>query len=252
MVSAKVLAEYKELIANTRLDLEEHLEAIQDRLKTLAPIAGKKSNDERQTILKEMESTKHCISICTGVSEHIQQLQSNSDSQKSTESNSSDSNTAVAERNTPTAADFVLADSLNFCLENLSMTKSQLSTCLENMVRQLNTENTENLNPDTEGGASELNVMEAEAKSIRERLAYFSQASARSEQYRVNVFEDISAGEDSHQVIVSTVGDLISAKRITGGDRSVHLMGQMSDAALQQLSQDGRLPLGRDGPDRQP
>ena len=43
--------------------------------------------------------------------------------------------------------------------------------------------------------------------------------------------------DDGHQVIVSTVGDLISAKRVTAGARSVQLMGQISDDSLRHFSQ---------------
>ena len=34
---------------------------------------------------------------------------------------------------------------------------------------------------------------------------------------RTNVFEDVSAAQDAHQVIAATFGDLISAKRVTAG-----------------------------------
>jgi hypothetical protein len=251
VVSAQVLVDYKELITNTKIDLETHLEIIQERLELLVPASGPVSEDERQKILKEMESTRQCISICGRVSDHIKQIQSESSSQTDSDTTSGASNAAVAERNTPTAADLVLANSLNFCLENLNITKDQLSTGLQKMLRQLDNESAQRIDIESEN-VSEQDAMEAEAKSIRERLAYFSQASARSEQYRTNVFEDVKTEGDSHQVLVSTVGDLISAKRITGGERTVQLMGQMSDASLQQLSQDGRLPSGRNGPRRQP
>ncbi|KAI9710011.1 MAG: hypothetical protein M1828_002340 [Chrysothrix sp. TS-e1954] len=49
---------------------------------------------------------------------------------------------------------------------------------------------------------------------------------------------NISATHDAHQVIVATLGDLITARRITAGARSTQWLGQMSDASLQQLSKD--------------
>lgn len=39
----------------------------------------------------------------------------------------------------------------------------------------------------------------------------------RVDQARTNVFEDVSAAQDAHQVIAATLGDLISAKRVTAG-----------------------------------
>jgi hypothetical protein len=44
--------------------------------------------------------------------------------------------------------------------------------------------------------------------------------------------------DDGHQLIISTMGDLISARRVTVGSRSIQWLGQMSDTSLQQLSKD--------------
>ena len=49
---------------------------------------------------------------------------------------------------------------------------------------------------------------------------------------RINVFEDIEIAGDEHPPIVATLGDLISAKRVTVGARSTQWLGQMPDASL--------------------
>jgi hypothetical protein len=54
---------------------------------------------------------------------------------------------------------------------------------------------------------------------------------------RTNFFEDISTADDGHQILVSTIGDLISARRVTAGARSRQWLGQMSDETIQKLSQ---------------
>lgn len=46
-------------------------------------------------------------------------------------------------------------------------------------------------------------------------------------------FEDVKMAEDGRQVIVATLGDLISAKRITIVPRSLQVLRQMSDDSLQ-------------------
>ncbi|KAF2802726.1 uncharacterized protein BDZ99DRAFT_468700 [Mytilinidion resinicola] len=75
-----------------------------------------------------------------------------------------------------------------------------------------------------------------ETESVKECLAICNHAAKHIDEARTNVFEDVSAAEDAHQVIVSTFGDLISAKRVTAGVRATQLLGQMSDATLQQLA----------------
>ena len=50
-----------------------------------------------------------------------------------------------------------------------------------------------------------------------------------------NVFQGIIAGPDSHQVIVSTCSDLVSAKGVTAMRGAVQWLGQMSDTTLQHV-----------------
>ena len=41
-----------------------------------------------------------------------------------------------------------------------------------------------------------------------------------------------SMADDGHQLILSSMADLISARRVTIGSRSTEWLGQMSDASL--------------------
>jgi hypothetical protein len=67
--------------------------------------------------------------------------------------------------------------------------------------------------------------------------------STQIDQIRTNVFEGVSAAEDAHQVVVSTCGDLVSARNVTVGARSTQWLGQVSDTTLHQFSRD-RGPIG--------
>jgi hypothetical protein len=80
--------------------------------------------------------------------------------------------------------------------------------------------------------------IQEEIDSIKQCLAICAEASVQAGQDRTNIFEDVSMTDDGRQAIVSTIGDLISAKRITAGARSMQLMGQMSDESLQHFSGD--------------
>lgn len=51
------------------------------------------------------------------------------------------------------------------------------------------------------------------------------------------VFEDILAAKEANQLIIVAPGNSVSAKRVTAGFGATQVLGQMSDAALQQLSQ---------------
>jgi hypothetical protein len=51
------------------------------------------------------------------------------------------------------------------------------------------------------------------------------------------VLEDVSAAHDAYQIIVSTSGNPISAKRVSAETRALQCTGQMSEATIQKLSQ---------------
>jgi cell division protein FtsB len=88
--------------------------------------------------------------------------------------------------------------------------------------------------------------MQAEIDSAKECLAVCAQASEHADKVRTNAFEDVSAAQDANQVIVSTLGDLISAKRVTAGVGATQWLGQMSDATLQQLARGRGVDLSSD------
>jgi hypothetical protein len=75
-----------------------------------------------------------------------------------------------------------------------------------------------------------------EIDSIKMCLSVCNDAKKHVAEVRINVFEDVAAAEDADQIIVSTFGDLISAKRVTAGIGATQWLGQMSDAALQDLA----------------
>lgn len=91
--------------------------------------------------------------------------------------------------------------------------------------------------------ATEREKVQEEKDSTKQCLTICAQASQHVDQVRTHVFEDISADRDSHQVIISTSGDLIVAKRITAGVGATQWLGQISDAVIEQLSRDRGLDV---------
>lgn len=83
--------------------------------------------------------------------------------------------------------------------------------------------------------------MQAEKESIKQCLAICAQASEQADQFRINVFEDVSAAKDAHQWIGATLGDLISAKQATAELVATRRPGHMSDADIRHISRDRAL-----------
>jgi hypothetical protein len=86
--------------------------------------------------------------------------------------------------------------------------------------------------------AAEQDQIQEKKDCIKQCLAICTHASKQVDQFQTNIFEDVSTAQDAHQVVISTLGDLVSARHITAGVRSTQWLGQMSDATLQQLSRD--------------
>ena len=96
--------------------------------------------------------------------------------------------------------------------------------------------------------AAEQERIQEKIDSIKQCVAICAEASVKAGQDRTNSFEDVSMTDDGRQAIVSTIGDLISAKRITAGARSMQLMGQISDESLQHFSRDRHHATEEKGP----
>lgn len=232
-ITFNVLNEYKELIANTTADLEEHLKQIDDKLG--GPSQGVQLSDEdllqRQQIQEERESAQKCLEICEGVLTHISQVYPTvADDAPTPPGGYLEALTALS--GVPSAR-ATTADAFQVCKEQLNDTAARLEKHLRHINSQLETSSSRALFKEQ---ASELEGIEEEMDSVKQCISICMQASRRANQEGTNVFEDVLTADDGHQVLVSTFGALISAKRVTAGSRSRQWLGQMSDESLQTLT----------------
>jgi hypothetical protein len=242
-VAVNVLKEYKQMITNTTSDLEEHLQKIDTELQTLYLQGTGISNEdttERQRIQEERESTQQCLDICAQVLTQIDQLQPNAFINISAAYQA-----PVTTLSGLTSAQLVTSNAFKACKERLTNTTTQLERQLQDINNRLQKFSSQPLNISNEEGA-EQERMKEERDCIKQSLDICTEAFRQANQERTNVFEDISMADNGYQVLVSTVGDLISARRVTVGSGSLQIVGQMSDDSLQQFSQD----LGHTGTEK--
>jgi conjugal transfer/entry exclusion protein len=237
-VTADVLKEYKELIANTTTDLEDHLQEIERKLQTL-PLRGDTISDEdvaeRERMQKEKDSTKQCLAICAQVLEQVSQVRPNvfEDISAANDAYQVD----ISTRGGLIPAKRVTAKVLEEFQDKLTATTSDLNENLQKINIRLQRHPSPGariLDEDT----AERKRLQEEFDSIKQCLAICTQASEKADQVRTNVFEDVSAAKDAHQLIISTLGDLVLAKQVTAGLGADQWLGQMADATVQQLSRD--------------
>jgi DNA repair exonuclease SbcCD ATPase subunit len=236
-VTATVLKEYKEMIANTTTDLEDHLQKIDNKLDSFSLQDMRISDEgtaERQQMQEERDSTQQCLGICAKVSAHIDQLQPIVSENISTPLPTYQG--PVATLNGFTPARIVTVDTFKACKERLTSATTQLEKHLQNINNRLQHFSLQPLKVSNEH-AAEKERIEEELAGIKQCLAICADASKQAEK-GTNVFEDVAQVDDGYQVIISTIGDLVSAKRVNSGSRTMQLLGQMSDDSLQQLSRD--------------
>lgn len=228
-------------------DLEEYLQRVDTKLqKLLLRDVDHEANVEQRSLQNEKDCIQKCLDICNEVSSHIdsvrpQVLQSSSTFQGDTEVFVSTSRAVTKQTD----------QALVRCKDDLNITLFELKKSLEEVDRRqqaLSQPHDTFHDQDTE-----QKKLQEEIESIKKSLEICTEASKQVLSDRTNVFEDVSMADDGHQVLVSTFGDLISAKKISAGARSRQWLGQMSDESLQQLSRvrdeaDSKPKVGREQP----
>jgi hypothetical protein len=181
---------------------------------------------------EEIESTKQCLNICTEVSSHIARIRPQVFKNVSTPPDTiADS---IVTHVGPILADFSTDRTLQSCDTALKSQIKQLQKHLQNVSDQLHKLQSDSERADFEQ-ESERQRIQDEFDSTKESLALCVEASGRASPTRLNIFEEVSIDEDGNQYIVSTIGDLISAKKIRAGARSLQCMGQLSDQSFQMM-----------------
>lgn len=213
------------MIINARADLQEHLTNIDDKLSKAPENRPEPENLGSETEMRaERECTLRCLEVCTQVAGFIEQRQrSLASHQPGIEENvSPDKMRGSSQRDT--------GQTMRTCNLQIEAQRTKLLSRLQYLDTRLRSSSEE-----AHGSADQVQMIE-EADTIRQCLDICERSAKEAEDARVNVIEDVNGGEDSNHVIVSTIGDLIAAHRVTSGARSNMTIGQMSDETVQHLS----------------
>ena len=235
-----MIHEYKELIQSTTTDLKDHLYNIDSKLRERSQ--ERDSSEESvdgNAILAERASTVRCLEICVQVSNYIEERQ------RHMAENAEDRKVPPGAAHSDAeilSARQIMDDSLSGCRLNIKSANAQLSQRLQYLSASLSGTSPDVLQASSPNASEERDKLAKEIESVRQCLDICDQATEQAEKARINVMEDIATAEDSRQVLVSTIGDLIAAHRVTAGARSLQAIGQMSDETLQHLSRSHVFP----------
>ncbi|KAK1253295.1 hypothetical protein MKX07_001372 [Trichoderma sp. CBMAI-0711] len=244
-VTRETIHQHNELIQETTADLEAHLCDIDQKLSAItnllhqqqqdpSPLPDDESTTQRQE--EDRQSAQQCLLICENATSHLQSLQDNLPPQHNnlTTGESSRAKTALA-----------LSDARDRILLAAAELQQQLA------ATTTTTTTTQTIKPSSTDVISLLvpqQLQQDQSRLLKElitarqclQVCNLAAERASSLGRGVHVFDDVSAQDNSQQIIVSTGGggDLISAKNIRAGHFSTQWLGSISDASLQQLSAD--------------
>lgn len=211
---------------DTTSDLEDQIVELSERLEVLQgesaaisstgssrhgqqePVAAKQTLDQKASL-------EQCLVVCRQLLDHVEVARRSIPQETSSVATEDDHD---ATTQTDGLAPRLTADALQMCTHNIN-------TAAQHLQDLLGTRKTP-VEPEASRIMQQLD-------SARRCLDIVGKA---QQQHRVNVFEDIDIGDDSFQTVVSTIGDLIRAKGLKIGVRSVNIMGQMQDESLQKIT----------------
>ncbi|EXJ75896.1 uncharacterized protein A1O5_00404 [Cladophialophora psammophila CBS 110553] len=241
MVTSQLLREYKEMIDNTTSDLQEILEQTNNEL-AQSPVQGEASslssadNLNQSVVEEERANIEYCLSVCKQVANHLAQVQAEIFTTASIREVANDRSLPQTRQS---LARRITSEKLRDCRTGIRFTMSELQLRLQDADHRLQ----RLLHPTQRergvgGDIPHTQEVFEDLETIRQCLSICDEATEELARDRINVFEDVRMTDDGQQVIVATLGDLISARKVSAGARSKQWLGQMSDASLQQISRD--------------
>ncbi|KAM0435653.1 hypothetical protein ACHAQK_008224 [Fusarium lateritium] len=217
-VTRNVIEEYKDLIDDTTADLQKHMKRLDERAHSLAvPDAESTESDSTDwlAMFEEKQSTRKGLQICLQLSAHIESLES-----------TSSENPQFAQQ---PSADKYIKSSLSAARGSISALESRLRSHGNEIDKRMETMK---LRPDlSEDDVTELAQLQATKDSIRQCMNVVADAGEDLVEERTNVFEDITMTDNSYGITVSTIKDLVVARRVNLQGQARYVGGQISDAS---------------------
>lgn len=232
-----VLEEYKDLIENTKCDLENHLHDIGMRLQNLGTQGSSEIRlqaAELQVMEDEKNSTQKSLEICEQFLTLIEQSRSQLLNADDHPSRLLHPTTSLASMNSRMARMSFLINSEGLVSAQKEVTSWKLKLLQHLIGIDVNIQGQQRCLPPGEEATlhPEERKFKEEMDGTEALLEFCKQAEKEANQQRTHYFEDVSTGNNSRQAIVTTLDDLISAKRITSGDGSCQALGNMSDESI--------------------
>lgn len=206
------------MIDDTTADLQKHMQRLDERARSLAvPPAESVESDSTDwlALFEEKESTRKGLQICTELSLHIEALES-----------TSSENPQFSEQ---PSADKYIKSSLSSAKSSISMLESRLRSHGSEIDKRMEAMK---LKTDlSEDDINELAQLRETKESIHQCMNVVAHAGEDLAKERANVFEDITMADNAYGITVSTVKDLVFARRVNVQGQARYVGGQIDEAS---------------------
>ncbi|KAM5355045.1 hypothetical protein ACJ41O_001691 [Fusarium nematophilum] len=219
-IPPEVLENYKDMLSDTRSDLDTHLRDVQEKIARLQAgdvTAGDDIAIECHAMLEEKKSTQWGLDMCAKLSAQIAQFESAS--------------TEHAQFSDRPSAHKHVKSGLGEARGSVQSLITRLQTHEALIDRQLEAVSSNEVSSETV--TAQLARLQQTKESISHCIQIVSEANDTADE-RSNVFEDITLADNSYAFSVSTVNDLVTARRLNLKGRSRHFGGQVTDETVQQ------------------
>ncbi|RMZ83810.1 hypothetical protein DV738_g1025, partial [Chaetothyriales sp. CBS 135597] len=219
-IPEKVLEEFNEMVQDTAYNLELHLQQIDEKMTQLN--LEKFSASGASTDLEDEKAvTKQCLRVCEDARSYIESLSVRESHllQKTAEDNS------VEEQDI-----FEAQLRTRLALEG---NQSSFAETIEHLRKRLNLLMTQKDSPEKDKERAQLQADIDISKQCLDVCKVASEIS-RQKVYRIG---EVTAEADSDQVVVTTLADLFDIKKATSKGKSAQLVGSMTPANLDLLTE---------------
>ncbi|KAF5650026.1 beta-lactamase [Fusarium sp. NRRL 52700] len=216
-VTRNVIDEYKDMIDDTTADLQKHMQRLDERARSLAPATESVESDSTDwlALFEEKESTRKGLQICTELSLHIEALES-----------TSSENPQFSKQ---PSADKYIKSSLSSAKSSISALESRLRSHESEIDKRMDAMK---LKADlSEDDINELAQLRETKESIHQCMNVVAHAGEDLARERANVFEDITMADNAYGITVSTVKDLVYARRVNVQGQARYVGGQIDEAS---------------------
>lgn len=186
------------------------------------PRDSTRSQNSNIDLQDERAVTKQCLLICQDATAQIEELQRRQSSMRR-KPLSDDSEIDLED---VFEAEIITNQALSESFRNVAKATGNLSQRLDTLITA----------DDPQREQEKIRLQE-DIDASKRCLEVCKEASSQASRQKIHVIGEVSAHDDTDQVVITTLADLFKVKKVSANDRSAQLVGSLTSADFQKISE---------------